>query len=777
MAYAAEIGAAIDEEVAGATIDARGAVRRGRAATPPRGRLLVAPAGLGKSTIAGEVAATRVRPALLLAPTKVATAVMGEAARAAAPPERTVDDHPPRRDLVGEEKRTGEWGRGACGLYPIAVVPTGDAHHLIAPTLCRHCPYGWAWAVETGTASLETAKLLADWAWEHGVPPSAVPTCGYLAGCDDAWKAEVLLATTTAYSPQMADRRSDPAADGEDPTPRLTRRATVHDEGPTYVVARTWGAADVLRWLGDAKIVAEARAEALSARERDYRAWLAEAGRGDDTSADLWEHELDDLRWPRDLAMAACHWLERLHGEAIRTHPRPRRVAVCIRRLGLLALSLPVPGIAAMWEAVKLDAELKASAPLRVILEAAANLPAGGLIVMAGAEPGGAHITTFAFTAIGDAVVRRGEPVMVQDATPSRLHRDLAITRGWEIDRIELPSVDAEWISGRNHGRGARRGREERALREGGEVAQMLRVAKAERGRPQAVIPHKPVADVLRDGRLADPALIYHWGAHRSTNDLAGVDLHVFGALSMPDHAWHEKYVAERIAALVGGLDPEHWPEWDGQFALVDGAHVPSNPVVREWRDDIRAAELVQALMRARPHQHPDVHLTYRGPWLDLRRFGMRLMEHHAESAADAAVRRNELKGAKRDEVMAAIAARKERAGDRVTRDALEAVLLIERAADRLVPGRTHRRYTRLLDRKRVLGSWAAVHDEAARRRRDLEEKLGLEVEAVRGERRTLWRLIPRGWRRPVTPDGTTAPPSARPGAVELASTRHERAG
>jgi hypothetical protein len=155
----------------------------------------------------------------------------------------------------------------------------------------------------------------------------------------------------------------------------------------------------------------------------------------------------------------------------------------------------------------------------------------------------------------------------------------------------------------------------------------------------------------------------------RAHNRWAGRDLVIAGVPTVSPTVAEDWYLAERAWALSAGAPPEEWPEWTPKRVKSGNRMVSAEPAIREWDDARLAGDLAQAIDHCRPLDNPNCTVLLLGPAIDLAEHGITVTT--VTSATESAAARRKVAHLTRLHRLARVAAKLERNGERITRQAL----------------------------------------------------------------------------------------------------------
>jgi hypothetical protein len=307
----------------------------------------------------------------------------------------------------------------------------------------------------------------------------------------------------------------------------------------------------------------------------------------------------------------------------------------------LLALTKDKVSLAS-WETLDFDEKGRLSnAPLRAayaLAESLRNIGGGhvakGRLIIAASSP------------IVERV-RLGLPTVFLDATPPRALVEIVKSKGGNVHHlIAKQKVRIVRHPSRFWGVSAldpARVGTERVQREIARYTALVNTYP-----DSAVLVHKRAYDQLTE--IAQSDGLGYWGMHhRAHNAWTGRDLVIVGSFFPPENVWRSMYQGDRLSALASGCNPEHWPAWPEDAAVVEGAWVcegdkevqsrlplPADPNIRGWLLDRVAAETIQAIGRARgANASSEITVRVFGgvPLAGLGEHGLRVAEYAADPA------------------------------------------------------------------------------------------------------------------------------------------------
>ena len=602
---------------------ARLALADALAALPDGGALaLTLPPGAGKThAITAWVGASR-RPTLISVPTRELGRDYAEALGA--------------HQHVGRQGPDGD-PRALCHRLG-DVQAAGDRHHMPAASVCRQCPHGLARAYDEALARRDDwkARELARLLPADREQRDAIPRCRWIyEALRDTLTASISVITHQAYADSLAiwgNTEDERAA-----------RDIVIDEPPDLVAEIAISAADVTQWIDRADwgechaIQAECEAEdrAKRARTAKLRAIIEAEINKHAARAALCRDVRPVLE---DLGHAILE--RRLPDEPLRA-----RIAEIVKRAkaaGAFAAGT------APWERIWLAPESGIEAPLRALAALDRSLRTGV------ARVAGTHLAAYEPTQIGGLLIEppRRHRVVVADATASPELRAVIAARGGQV--LDLPitqNVRIRRMIGRTYGRGPVEASKYSAYARG-LIARLKHIA-AEMPKPAAILTHRAYLDGASDGCAEELAerfeaqtgvAIGWWGRdERGHNRWIGRHIAIVGMRLLGPHDQASLYARARAAAIWAGADPADWPEWDGSTERYDGvaAPLPTVPAARRWWAERLAADLVQAIGRARAVSHtgaaPIEVRIYGGVWWPdlyqaLDRYGLHVDEECPEA-------------------------------------------------------------------------------------------------------------------------------------------------
>lgn len=653
--------------VEAATTSSDGTRRRGVVGTPPP-TLLALPPGLGKTTtLQRALEDPDTPPALVLTP-------LGAEARSwAAALGGRATMHLPRRDPaeIDIDATTSRSARGGVCWLMDEVVGAGAANHAPSAAICRRCPHGLRsqWLAVTPGSDQEAALMArieaavaSSPSMPHPLDPTTKP-CGYLPALRHAASSDVLIASATAFTSTMLDRRSASIWPGEKPLPE--DRMLVVDEAPALTRSLVIDARDASTWLAALSL-----AQMSLQREREH---------GDSEELAGTAAVLDDVR----LALQELHELL-VAGEL----PRDKVEAIALA-LAKGAKRAPASSSihAGRWEAVVLrwsTRDNQAHSTLDAALRGAADLgwaatygalrlvPAS---ISVDASPSAARIECSAPTQIGAELAEVKNPTIIADATPSRVLRAMIGAQGGAVIDLHPPLQVTVW---RDSTRSWARGRAKRARRleqEAWEIVCRAHKLSARRGgRRPVILTHKPLARLIEHKGWWPPEDVGWWGADdKAHNRWVARDMVIAGVPMLSPGAAENLYRADRAMAIFAGAPEAQWPKWNGERVRLDGRTLYADLQIREWEEERLGAHLAQAIGRCRPLEHPQCEVLLLGPVVPLAQFGITVCELEPASVVGGAAERRHVEHLGRLLRLAEGALHLETSGEKITRAALRA--------------------------------------------------------------------------------------------------------
>jgi len=661
---------------------ARHAAADALAALPDGGALaLTLPPGAGKThAVTAWVAGSR-RPTLIATPTRDLGRDYTERLGA----HQHVGRQPPGGDPRATCHRLGD------------VQAAGERHHMPAASVCRQCQHGLARAHDEAVARRDEwrARELERLLPEDRAKRDAIPRCHWIfEALRDTLTASVSVITHQAYADSLATYGN---------AEEKSARDIIIDEPPDLVYEITISAADVTQWIEraewaeqqaiSAQISAEDRAK--KAKTEKLRAIIEE----EISKQAAREALCRDVR-PILTDLARCIIDRRLPDEGLRA-----RIAEIVKRA---KAARALTAGTAPWERVMLAPESGVEAPLRALAALDQSLRTGVVRVA------GVRLAAYDPTQIGALLIDppRRHRVVVADATAAPELRAVIAARGGRVLDLPIPQrVKIRRMVGRVYGRGPVEASKYRDYARG--MITRLKCIAAELPRPAAILTHRAYLDGASDGCAEELAerfeaetgvAIGWWGRdERGHNRWIGRHIAIVGMRLLAPHDQASLYARARAAAIWAGAPAADWPEWDGSTEHHEGvaAPLPTVPAARRWWAERLAADLVQAIGRARGVSHTgpeplEVRL-YGGVWWNdltdaLARYGLRVNEEVPEAVeppAEERIRRTALalheRGVRVSASQVAEALRGQEAGAR--RELILQVLAELRAEGRLPPG------------------------------------------------------------------------------------------
>ena len=642
---------------------------------------LTLPPGAGKSYALTAWVASSARPTLISTPTRDLGQDYAQALGA--------------HQHVGRQGPDGD-PRALCHRLS-DVQAAGDRNHLPAASVCRQCPHGLARAYDEAVARRDEwrARELARLLPADREQRDAIPRCRWIyEALRDTLQAQVSVISHQAFADSLAVHGSGDHQQARD---------LVIDEPPDLVAEITISVADVTQWIDRADwgqcyaIQAECEAEdrAKKARTEKLRLIIEEEINRHSARAALCRDVRPVLT---DLGRAILE--KRLPDEALRA-----RISEIVKRAkearALVAGTAP-------WERVRLAPSSGVEAPLRALAALDRSLKTGVVRVA------GSHLAVYEPTQIGQALIDppRRHRVVVADATASPELRAVLAARGGQVLDLPIPQrVRIRRMVGRIYGRGPVEASKYPEYAR--QTVNRLKQIAAELPKPAAILTHRAYLDGASDGCAEEMAerfenetgvAIGWWGKdERGHNRWIGRHIAIVGMRLLGPHDQASLYARARAAAIWAGAPAAEWPEWDGSTEHYDGvaAPLPTVPAARRWWAERLAADLVQAIGRARAVSHtgtePIEVRIYGGIWWNelheaLGRYGLRVDEECPEAEeplAEERIRRTALalheRGVRVSASQVAEALRGQEAGTR--RELILRVLAELRGAGLLPPG------------------------------------------------------------------------------------------
>ncbi len=478
----------------------------------------------------------------------------------------------------------------------------GDQNHRPAHSVCRECPHGRKSEYHCGQQEREQRAL--KWFRAKGLDPSDYTPCSFLYdGLRTVKDARVIVAPAAAFSEALAYWIS--------PDGKKIQRLLIVDEAISPGRLVTVRMRDCEAWI---KRMRELRAEAQrragesvihgAALDSDGSTWWARivevAGIGE--------------RVFRRLGAALADGAAAIDTTDLAALLRDARRADAIHS-----------GVAA-WERVIYDAQHdRYGVPLRALSALVKSGGAGLLRRLPTAvechEP----------SPVLEWAERRGSTVFMDATLPSWLRASIHAWGGRTVGVIARQNIIVERITGHSYPRGrpalsGYRAEAVAALRDVREAA----MQGARSGGAWACIVHQSwlvyggaveyrTDDARRKSEIAAAeaaaiaaatgCAVGWWGAHdRGIDYWRGRNLRLFGlpllgldAASEGGGSMAAAWALERAAAITAGCDDSDWPAEIGRLEPVSGGPpLPADPRVRGWLIGRYAADLVQAIGRAR---------------------------------------------------------------------------------------------------------------------------------------------------------------------------------
>ena len=573
---------------------ARQALADALAALPDGGALaLTLPPGAGKTHAITAWIGSSARPTLISTPTRDLGRDYAE----------TLGAH----QHVGRQGPDGD-PRALCHRLG-DVQAAGERNHLPAGSVCRQCPHGLARAYDEALARRDDwkARELARLLPADREQRDAIPRCRWLyEALRDTLTAHVSVIAHQSYADSLAvwGRQGDDRA----------ARDIVIDEPPDLVSEITISVGDVTQWIDRADwgavhaVAAEVSAEdrLKKARTEKLRAKI---------KADIDKHAARaalccDVRPVlEDLGRTILE--RRLPDEGLRA----RITEIVNRAKEARAFAAGT----APWEQVRLAPESGIEAPLRALAALDRSLKTGV------ARVAGTHLAVYEATQIGSLLIEppRRYRVVVADATASPELRAAIAARGGKILDLPIPQhVVIERRTGRLYSRGPTHAGDYGRFAE--RMWKRLQAIAAELPRPAAILTHKAYLAALGDPEdmvekfySITGVKLGWWGQHhKGHNEWIHHNLAIVGMPLLAPHDIESGYNSARAAAIWADAPRDEWPAWDGStMEGVAEIPLPAEPAARRWYAERLAADLVQAIGRARA-------VSWSGPSLSVRIYG-----------------------------------------------------------------------------------------------------------------------------------------------------------
>lgn len=478
----------------------------------------------------------------------------------------------------------------------------GDQNHRPAHSVCRECPHGRKAEYHCGQQEREQRAL--KWFRAKGIDPSDYAPCAFLYdGLRTVKAARVIVAPTAAFSESLAHWIGP---DGQN-----IQRLLIVDEA-----------------ISPGKLV--------TIQMRHCEAWIR---RMIELRAEAQRREGESVIHGVAIDSAGAAWWGRIAEVAEIGERVFRRLGATLSDGGapidtesLSALLLDArradavhSGVAA-WERVVYDAQHDSyGVPLRALSALVKSAQHGLLRRLPTA------VEIYEPSPVLEWAARRGSTVFMDATLPLWLRQSIQACGGRTVSVIARQNIVVERVTGHGYPRGrpALRGYRAEAVaalrdvreaamqgaRSGGVWACIVHQSWLVHGgaveyrtddpRPKAVIAAAEAAAIAD----ASGCAVGWWGAHdRGINYWSGRHLRLFGlpqlGLDTSDEgggSMAQAWALARAAAITAGCAPGDWPAEIGPLEQVAGGPpLPADPRVRRWLMDRYAADLVQAIGRAR---------------------------------------------------------------------------------------------------------------------------------------------------------------------------------
>lgn len=581
--------------------------RRSRSSLPTLGLQITT--GVGKSSAAAELAARAEKlgvPMLILTPTIALADDYVTRIRAADCQDvsRYVSRQSP--EAVAADPDLAPW---LCQRLE-DVRAAGDQNHRPAHSVCRECPHGRK-AVYLGMGGGRTRdqreqreQAALRWFRAKGIDPSDYTQCRFLYdGLRTVKDAPVIVAPAAAFSESLAYWI---APDG-----KKIQRLLIVDEAISPGRLVTVRMRHCERWI---ERMAELRDEA----QRRAGASVLHGVALDSEGAEWWSRVAEVAtigeRVFRRLCSALADGAATIDTESMSALLRDAQRADAVHS-----------GVAA-WERVVYDAQHnRYGVPLRALSALVKSAEAGLLRRLPTA------VECFEPSPVLEWAARRGATVFMDATLPSWLRASINAWGGRTVSVIARQNICVERITGYSYPRGrpALSGYRAEAVaalhdvraaalqgaRTGGAWACIVHQSWLVYGgeveyrtgdpRTKAEIAAVEAAAIARDTGCA----VGWWGAHdRGIDYWSGRNLRLFGLPllgldrdSEGGGSMAQAWALARAAAITAGCALGDWPAEIGPLEQVAGGPpLPADPRVRRWLIDRYAADLVQAIGRAR---------------------------------------------------------------------------------------------------------------------------------------------------------------------------------
>jgi hypothetical protein len=492
---------------------------------------------------------------------------------------------------------------GHCQNYE-AMMKTVEQGHIPQSEFCFHCKNGLKWSIETHGQDSKQGKKSLEKLHGMGLDDAAIKeihACTWQSHLRISLAARFVVATHHSFSENLAAWHKD---DGTSVPALCCFDEDVPFSAPLEKVTQ--------------EKVSEWSKRNLS-NVRMLERMIETGGAGDPAVL------RDDLRVARDsqaLLLSFAHAIADMSGQSGRIS-KESDVWKAIDDLILIGnkSSKSLAG----WEKIAFERNGDLSAvPLRAAYGIAQTLKVNDGLV----ENGVLHVS-----AVRPILERLGKmPTAFFDATPSPVVTSVVKAKnGVVIDAIARQHVAIARYTDRFYGL--------KALK----IADVKR-KQQEADRYEAILQHfagrkfifhKAAAELVNPVGERDD--VDHWGhGHRAHNRFSGNNLCVAGSFFTPQTVIRQVYQSHRLAALVGGADPEDWPlmqdytpaidksghEFDdaferdvwiseGECEVQSMVPLPRQAKIRDWFLTLATIESVQAIGRARGvNAKPDAPLS-----------------------------------------------------------------------------------------------------------------------------------------------------------------------
>jgi hypothetical protein len=637
-------------------------VKRRKSIPPPPPLAIRSQPGTGKSTAAAELMAEAQIPVLYTgdrvdAIESIHTLIIKKGGSAR--------EHQPRKSASPDPDIPIP--SSVCWQMP-GVQLTGELRHLIASTLCKHCPHGCRTeyiAADTIEKRAEIADRYDNQRANHPDMPELigkdVKACGYTAETKKDRDAKILLATLKAVSPGMMDWVKHSGRERE-----TQARLLVIDELP---LAELYSTVTVKKSTVSSWIT---KAQEAKERERDYLEYNQKI------VAEIAPHEggyRQTVRRSGDTpaVLVAAEHLEQL--ERARRHINLEEMlsgAVAgfqgaldiwddaditeffnlIQGMALRCKPFLNVHAAAPWETFSVEwvqRMAQVTAPLRALVDMAEAIKYDAVRTIISHNEEKAELLAITYdvpSPIARQLLDKKHSFVLLDATPSRSVQAIVQMRGGKIIDADDERVAVHVNTEKRYYQGRNKPKQQWNMEARGLLAKKRIMKRPDH--PLALFAYKRHVDALLSADSSLEGEAGYWGAgqcgERHHNNWAGWDGIIAGEPAPPPTEVEMSYKAERMLVLLAKEQfsdqitsqqkvelERNWPKWDGERENKprdDGRTHYANEVINDWYEDMIAREIAQAIGRFRALLYPDVQITLLGrPTRALKAYGIDMIE------------------------------------------------------------------------------------------------------------------------------------------------------